>query len=167
MKKRTEAFLEEKGRSWGEVKLGAGSIRDVEFVAQFLQLAHGAQQPGILTPNTLEAITLLKDMGCSVSRFLSAEEGRVLKDGYIFFRTIEHYLQLMHYQQTNTLPRDHQELTQLAQRLGFHPPAQAAGPVDKEHPVDTDTSGGYRTSGDRYGAHPFPQALRPALPGHP
>ncbi len=34
MKQRTEEFLQEKERRWGEVKLGEGSIRDVEFVVQ-------------------------------------------------------------------------------------------------------------------------------------
>ncbi|MHB8088025.1 MAG: hypothetical protein ACYDH2_07205, partial [Anaerolineaceae bacterium] len=42
MKQRTEEFLLEKGRKWGEVKLGAGSIRDVEFVVQSLQLTHSS-----------------------------------------------------------------------------------------------------------------------------
>jgi glutamate-ammonia-ligase adenylyltransferase len=114
MKQRTEAFLRQKGRSWGEVKLGEGSIRDVEFVAQFLQLGHGAEQPGILTPNTLLALDRLRDSG-----FFQAEEQRALKDGYIFFRTMEHYLQMMDYQQTYTLPADPQALSLLAQRLGF------------------------------------------------
>ena len=39
MKQRTEQVLQQKGRDWGEVKLGEGSIRDVEFVVQYLQLA--------------------------------------------------------------------------------------------------------------------------------
>jgi glutamate-ammonia-ligase adenylyltransferase len=39
MKQRTEEILREKGREWGEVKLGVGSIRDVEFVVQYLQLS--------------------------------------------------------------------------------------------------------------------------------
>ena len=47
MKQRTEDHLRQQGREWGEVKLGQGSIRDVEFVVQYLQLAHGAEQPGI------------------------------------------------------------------------------------------------------------------------
>jgi glutamate-ammonia-ligase adenylyltransferase len=38
MKQRTEEFLQEKGRHWGEIKLGEGSIRDIEFVVQSLQM---------------------------------------------------------------------------------------------------------------------------------
>jgi len=114
MKQRTEAYLRERGREWGEVKLGQGSIRDVEFVTQFLQLAHGAEHPEVRSPNTLEALTRL-----FTHRFISADEYRVLADGYVFLRTIEHYLQLMHHQQVHTLPKDGREIAYLARRLGF------------------------------------------------
>jgi glutamate-ammonia-ligase adenylyltransferase len=114
MKQRTEAYLRRRGRDWGEVKLGEGSIRDVEFVAQYLQLVHGARHPQLRTCNTLEAMARL-----SASGFLSGAEYRVLTDGYIFLRTVEHHLQMMHYRQTYTLPADAEALAQLARRLGF------------------------------------------------
>ncbi|MBK9231851.1 MAG: hypothetical protein IPO15_13645 [Anaerolineae bacterium] len=53
MKQRTESSLAARGRTWGEVKLGEGSIRDAEFVAQYLQLAHGAERPALRTGKTL------------------------------------------------------------------------------------------------------------------
>jgi len=114
MKQRTEATLREQGRDWGEVKLGEGSIRDVEFVVQVLQLAHGAQQPEIRSRNTLDALDRL-----SMNGFLSADDYRTLADGYVFLRTIEHHLQMMHYRQTHALPDDEQALVHLARRLGF------------------------------------------------
>lgn len=110
MKQRTEEFLLEKGRKWGEVKLGAGSIRDVEFVVQSLQLTHSS----IRTRSTLKAIPLLRD-----AKLIAPEEARILTDGYIFLRTIEHYLQITDYQQTYTLPSDDHSLALLARRLGF------------------------------------------------
>jgi glutamate-ammonia-ligase adenylyltransferase len=114
MKKRTETYLREQGRDWGEVKLGEGSIRDVEFVVQILQLAHGAQRPEIHSGNTLDALDRL-----SVNGLLTADDYRVLTDGYIFLRTIEHHLQMMHYRQTHALPDDEEALAHLARRLGF------------------------------------------------
>ena len=114
MKKRTEAQLRQNGRFWGEVKLGEGSIRDVEFTAQFLQLAYGASRPEILSANTLEALVRL-----TAAEFIRLEEMRILTEGYIFLRTIEHYLQMMDYRQTHTLPADRPALTALARRLGF------------------------------------------------
>ena len=101
--------------------MGQGSIRDIEFVTQYLQLAHGRQQPKLRTSNTLNALTEL-----STKNLLSAEAGRVLSDGYIFLRTVEHHLQLMHYQQTHKLPSEAKALNHLARRLGFR--GSEAGP---------------------------------------
>jgi glutamate-ammonia-ligase adenylyltransferase len=110
MKKRTEEFLQEKGRQWGEVKLGKGSIRDIEFVVQSLQLTH----PSIRTRSTLKAILRLRE-----EALITPIEARTLSDGYIFLRTIEHHLQIIDYQQTYTLPSDPTALALLARRLGF------------------------------------------------
>ncbi len=115
MKQRTEEFLRLKGREWGEVKLGEGSIRDVEFVVQFLQLVHGGQNLALRQRATLKAIPELTRV-----KLLSPQEAQVLTDGYIFLRTVEHFLQMMHYRQTYTLPADPAAITLLARRLGFH-----------------------------------------------
>ena len=114
MKQRTEEILRAKGRDWGEVKLGEGSIRDVEFVVQFLQLAHGGENPNLREHTTLKALPRLTNAG-----LLTPHESRVLADGYIFLRTVEHYLQLMHYRQTYTLPSEPGAINLLARRLGF------------------------------------------------
>jgi glutamate-ammonia-ligase adenylyltransferase len=114
MKQRTEDHLRQQGRQWGEVKLGEGSIRDIEFVVQYLQLAHGADQLEIRGSNTLDVLERLSACG-----LLSAGDHRVLADGYIFLRTIEHHLQMLHYRQTHTLPGDPQALVHFARRLGF------------------------------------------------
>jgi [glutamine synthetase] adenylyltransferase / [glutamine synthetase]-adenylyl-L-tyrosine phosphorylase len=114
MKQLTEGHLLQQGRAWGEVKLGQGSIRDVEFVAQYLQLVHGGAHPEIRSHTTLIALTRLATAG-----FLSTRDSRILTDGYVFLRTIEHYLQMMHYRQTHALPEAPEALKQLARRLGF------------------------------------------------
>ncbi|HEU0291756.1 MAG TPA: hypothetical protein VFR47_03425 [Anaerolineales bacterium] len=114
MKQRTEQMLQAKGREWGEVKLGEGSIRDVEFVVQYLQLAHSYQYPDLRGRATLQVLPRLAH-----HRLLTNEEARILADGYTLMRTIEHYIQLMHYQQTYTMPSDPTALALLAGRLGF------------------------------------------------
>ena len=114
MKGRIESELQRKGRAWGEVKSGEGSIRDIEFVTQFLQLAHGGRHPEIRSFNTLDALVRLADFG-----FLQADEFRQLSTGYVFLRTVEHALQLMHNKQTHSLPEDRRELAYLARRLDF------------------------------------------------
>ncbi|HBH52603.1 MAG TPA: glutamine synthetase adenylyltransferase [Planctomycetaceae bacterium] len=114
MKAKIEDDLRKKGRLWGEVKLGEGSIRDIEFVVQYLQLVHGGGQPAVRSFQTLDALVRLADLG-----FLHADEYRLLSDGYVFLRSVEHALQLMHNKQVHELPRDPAELGYLARRLDF------------------------------------------------
>jgi [glutamine synthetase] adenylyltransferase / [glutamine synthetase]-adenylyl-L-tyrosine phosphorylase len=113
-KDRIEAELKRRGRDWGEVKLGTGSIRDVEFVVQALQLVHGQTFRHVRSPNTLDGLVRLTDAG-----ILHADEYRRLTDGYVFLRTIEHSLQLMNNRQEHSLPDDARELFSLARRLDF------------------------------------------------
>ncbi|HUG91646.1 MAG TPA: glutamine synthetase adenylyltransferase [Planctomycetaceae bacterium] len=114
MKERIEAELHRQGRAWGEVKSGAGSIRDIEFVTQFLQLAYGGRHPAVRSINTLDGLVRLADFG-----LLHADEYRHLADGYVFLRTVEHSLQLMHHKQTHSLPESRRELAWLARRLDY------------------------------------------------
>ncbi|GAB4134815.1 MAG: hypothetical protein Tsb009_00290 [Planctomycetaceae bacterium] len=114
MKSQIEEGLKKKGREWGEIKLGRGSIRDVEFVTQCLQLIHGGSCRDVRSFNTMDGLVRLADFG-----FLQADEFRFLSSGYMFLRTIEHSLQLMHYKQTHSLPDNRRELTYLARRLDF------------------------------------------------
>lgn len=114
MKRLTEENLRRRGSELREVKLGEGSIRDIEFVVQFLQLAHGGERPFVRSRNTLDVLARLTAAGV-----LPPEEGRVLREGYVFLRTIEHHLQVMHDRQTHVLPVDAEALDDLARRLGF------------------------------------------------
>ncbi|MCA9005353.1 MAG: glutamine synthetase adenylyltransferase [Planctomycetaceae bacterium] len=114
MKQRIETELKKKGKDWGEVKSGKGSIRDVEFTTQYLQMANGAKYPSIRSINTLDGLVRLVDHG-----LIQADEYRHLTSGYVFFRKIEHALQLMHYNQEHHMPTDERELAYLARRLDF------------------------------------------------
>ncbi|MEX0717846.1 MAG: glutamine synthetase adenylyltransferase [Planctomycetaceae bacterium] len=114
MKARIEADLDRRGRKWGHVKSGEGSIRDIEFVAQLLQLIHGGAKSEVRGINTLDALVRLADFG-----FLAPSEYRQLADGYVFLRTIEHALQLMYNKQEHALPDDPRELAYLAGRLDY------------------------------------------------
>ena len=113
-KQRIEAELARKGKQHGEVKSGEGSIRDVEFVTQYLQLIYGQRHPNVRSVNTLEGIKRLAAAG-----LISAAEFRQLTGGYVFLRTIEHSLQLLQHRQTHSLPTDDDELAWLASRLDF------------------------------------------------
>ncbi len=128
MKQEIEANLKNKGQKWGEVKGGKGSIRDVEFITQFLQIAHGRMHPEIRSRNTLDGLARL-----AVSNFLPAQDFNTLSEGYRFLRTAEHYLQIMHNQQVHKLPEDERELHFLALRLGFAGKKAGKNFVDRYH----------------------------------
>jgi glutamate-ammonia-ligase adenylyltransferase len=114
MKQKIEAALRQKGRSFGEVKSGQGSIRDVEFVTQFLQLQHGSQDRSVRSINTLDGLVRLTERD-----HIQASEFRQLTTAYIFLRKIEHSLQLTHGKQLHSLPTEERELAWFAGRLDY------------------------------------------------
>ena len=101
MKSRIDRLLRARGQQERHVKLGVGGIRDVEFHVQALQLLYGAQDPWLREPNSLRALHRLAERG-----YLSWEESGRLAHAYVFLRTIEHRLQILHALQTHTLPAD-------------------------------------------------------------
>lgn len=96
------------------VKLGAGGIREIELIAQSLQVRHGAGIPQIRERNTLRALGALSDQS-----IIPAEECSTLTHAYIFLRDVENKLQMANDTQTHSLPRDEEELTICARRLGY------------------------------------------------
>ena len=96
------------------IKLMPGGIRDIEFIAQSLQLLNGGRIPEVRKENTLEALQSLAAAG-----LLSADEKNVLAGAYVFYRNLEHRLQMVQNTQTHTMPRDQEALDTLARRLGL------------------------------------------------
>ena len=101
------------------IKLIPGGIRDIEFSVQALQLLNGGRNTSIKTPNTLEATDKLFDAG-----LLSKIEYTLLKEAYIFYRRIEHFLQLMNDSQTHTIPAEGEILEKLSAFLSFKNPSE-------------------------------------------
>ncbi|HEX2500138.1 MAG TPA: bifunctional [glutamate--ammonia ligase]-adenylyl-L-tyrosine phosphorylase/[glutamate--ammonia-ligase] adenylyltransferase [Methylomirabilota bacterium] len=114
MKNRIDRRLRARGQQERHVKLGVGGIRDIEFHIQALQLLYGGQDPWLRERNSLRALHRLAERG-----YLSWEESGGLAHAYVFLRTIEHRLQILHALQTHTLPADPDELAKLARRLGY------------------------------------------------
>lgn len=98
----------------GEVKLGPGGIRTVEFFAQALQIRHAARIPELLTGNTLEALGRLNRYG-----LLPGSRYQLLTEAYVFLRRVEHRLQLQGYRQRHALPAEAAELDRLARQMGY------------------------------------------------
>lgn len=97
-----------------DVKLGRGGIRDVEFVAQALQLLHGARIPQIRERSTPGALRSLRAVG-----LLPDEAGKELERSYLFLRRLENRLQMVDERQTHVLPSDPEALTRLGRAMGF------------------------------------------------
>ncbi|ASK27415.1 bifunctional [glutamate--ammonia ligase]-adenylyl-L-tyrosine phosphorylase/[glutamate--ammonia-ligase] adenylyltransferase [Neisseria chenwenguii] len=96
------------------VKLGAGGIREVEFIAQIFQMIRGGQMRALQLKGTQE--TLLKLGGLGV---LPAETVETLLAAYRFLRDVEHRLQYWDDQQTQTLPENAEQQQLLAESMGF------------------------------------------------
>lgn len=114
LRQQAEQELSRRGKLWGEVKSGPGGIRDIEFLTQYLQLIHGERRPGIRSINTLDSLIRLAE-----HELIFPDEYRRLSSGYLFLRTVEHALQLMHNRQEHRLPTDVRSLEYLAGRLDY------------------------------------------------
>lgn len=96
------------------VKLGRGGIREIEFIAQALQLAFGGNDPWLRAPHTLISLSRLADR-----ELITESEHWQLSDAYNFLRSLEHRLQMEHGLQTHSLPNDRARRELVARRMNF------------------------------------------------
>jgi glutamate-ammonia-ligase adenylyltransferase len=97
-----------------DIKVGRGGIREIEFFVQTQQLIAGGRQPDLRVPQTLLALERLEARGW-IRPHVRAE----LDQAYRFLRTVEHRLQMIGDEQTQTLPDDPDKLAALARLCGF------------------------------------------------
>jgi [glutamine synthetase] adenylyltransferase / [glutamine synthetase]-adenylyl-L-tyrosine phosphorylase len=96
------------------IKVGRGGIREIEFFAQTQQLIAGGRQPDLRVSDTLTALARLKERG-----WITAAAQAELAEAYRFLRTVEHRLQMIADEQTQTLPDDPDKLSAVARFCGF------------------------------------------------
>jgi glutamate-ammonia-ligase adenylyltransferase len=96
------------------VKLGPGGIREIEFVAQALQLARGGRDPALTERKTLRVLALLGERN-----LLPADAVSELGAAYVFLRKVEHRLQYLDDAQRHELPEDAEDRSRLARMSGF------------------------------------------------
>lgn len=92
-----------------DVKTFPGGIRDIEFSVQALQLLNGSKYPELRTGNSLIALDVLMNRN-----LLKKKEKELFAEAYIFYRRIEHFLQLMNDQQTHQIPDNPEMINKLA-----------------------------------------------------
>ena len=96
------------------IKLGAGGIREVEFIAQVFQLIRGGQVRQLQRKDTQGTLALLTTL-----YLIDASTSEQLLCAYRFLRDTEHRLQYWDDQQTQTLPESSESQLKLAQSMGF------------------------------------------------
>lgn len=105
---------EQQRRRGFNVKLGRGGIREIEFVAQALQLAHAGRDPWLRAPHTLIILGRLADRD-----LITEVERSELSEAYTFLRMVEHRLQMEHGLQTHTVPQDRAQRELVARRMNL------------------------------------------------
>ncbi len=109
------------GLAGHNLKLGRGGIREIEFIAQTLQLVWGGRDPSLRAPATLAALAALARAG-----HLSLRAAAELARAYRFLRGAEHRLQMVADRQTHTLPETPEAMARFAIFLGYG----GAGPME-------------------------------------
>ncbi|MEL7292139.1 MAG: bifunctional [glutamate--ammonia ligase]-adenylyl-L-tyrosine phosphorylase/[glutamate--ammonia-ligase] adenylyltransferase [Pseudomonadota bacterium] len=113
MKSMISSEVRRRGLS-NNIKLGAGGIREIEFIAQVFQLIRGGREPGLRQRGLLVTIDAIEEL-----EQLTPQETTHLREAYKFLRRLENLLQAMADKQTQTLPECELEQLQLAVAMGY------------------------------------------------
>jgi len=96
------------------IKLGAGGIREIEFIVQVFQLIRGGRVKKLQQRSLL---TVLPEL--VISGEIEEDSKVVLKNAYCFLRRVENILQALADKQTQTLPDNELDRERLLQVLNF------------------------------------------------
>jgi [glutamine synthetase] adenylyltransferase / [glutamine synthetase]-adenylyl-L-tyrosine phosphorylase len=115
-----------------DIKLGAGGIREIEFIAQAFQLIRGGRDPDLRARATLEVLHTL-----AAKRQLAAAAADELAAAYVFLRRLEHRLQYLEDQQTHRLPAAAEDRGLIAAAMGYADWAQFAAALEAQRAAVT------------------------------
>ncbi len=90
------------------IKLGAGGIREVEFIIQVFQMIRGGREPLLRQQSLLATLKHFETLA-----IFPADICHSLAESYLYLRQVEHYLQQFNDQQTQTLPDNPQDWQRL------------------------------------------------------
>jgi glutamate-ammonia-ligase adenylyltransferase len=97
-----------------DLKMGWGGIREIEFVAQSLQLVYGGRYPELDEANTLRCLHVLRELDLMPDDAVAS-----LSSAYVLLRRTEHWVQLDRNRQNHVLPRSEEDMDRLAVVLNF------------------------------------------------
>ncbi len=95
------------------IKLGAGGIREIEFITQVFQLIRGGREPRLQQRALLPTLAAIGELG-----LLVLEATQALTEAYLYLRRLENLLQAINDEQTQTLPADELGRARLAFGMG-------------------------------------------------
>ncbi|WP_256645664.1 bifunctional [glutamate--ammonia ligase]-adenylyl-L-tyrosine phosphorylase/[glutamate--ammonia-ligase] adenylyltransferase [Thermomonas paludicola] len=98
----------------GDIKRGPGGIREIEFLAQALQLIRGGREPVLRRRRLMVALQALVAAG-----HMEATAGAELAQAYRFLRRLENRLQMLRDAQTYALPDDALGCARIAAGLDY------------------------------------------------
>ena len=113
MKSMISSEVRRRGLS-NNIKLGAGGIREIEFIAQVFQLIRGGREPSLRHRGLLETLEAIDEL-----QLLEKKDVEQLRDAYYFLRRLENLLQALADKQTQTLPDKADDQLRLAFAMGF------------------------------------------------
>ena len=96
------------------IKLGAGGIREIEFIVQVFQLIYGGSRRELQDRQCLVNLHHLGD-----AELLDQQAVFDLEDAYLFLRRVEHAIQALNDQQTQSLPSEPELRQRMIDTLGF------------------------------------------------
>ena len=114
MKSMIEREVRRRGLT-NNIKLGAGGIREIEFIVQVFQLIRGGRVVGLQTRSLLTALQVIEQ-----ESLLSVNEVDTLRENYLFLRRCENLLQAIHDEQTQALPDDELDRIRIATSMNFN-----------------------------------------------
>ena len=114
MRMRMERELAAENDTRFNLKKGRGGLVDIEFITQMLQLAYGHRFPKLRQRSTLAAL-----QGLNEQKVLKLNEYRLLSEGYLFLRKLDHRLRLERDQSIDAFEADPGRLEGIALALGY------------------------------------------------
>jgi [glutamine synthetase] adenylyltransferase / [glutamine synthetase]-adenylyl-L-tyrosine phosphorylase len=114
LRMRMERELAREDETRFNLKKGRGGLVDIEFLTQMLQLAHGGRSRKLRRRETLAALKALHSKG-----MLKESEYRLLFEGYLFLRRLDHRLRLERDQSIDAFDAEPGRLDGIARALGY------------------------------------------------
>lgn len=109
-----DLYKQERVQKGYNVKLGIGGIREIEFFVQTYLVLFGGRKPELRHTNTLEALSRVEK-----AKFISRGDSKILRQGYLFLRKLEHRLQMVDETQTHIVPDEDSLQIKIARQMDY------------------------------------------------